>query len=373
MESTKRKSSIYLASLIALVVALWMLSGLFSREEIELSSVLNNTPGSGINNPMRVRVQELQMTQTIHEIVVSGKTEANRFIELRAETDGLVTELGIERGAKVDTGGFIGKLDIRDRQARLSQAEALVDQRQFEHDALQSLNSQQFTSEVQIAEALARLEGAKASRETIILEINQTTLSAPFAGVIQDRLIELGDFVRSGDVVAYLVDMDPLIITGDVNEQNIGDLKIGGTGFSHLVTGEDVSGLIRYISPVADDSTRTFRVELAVPNPDSSIRVGLTAELRLSSGTLNVHSLSPSLLTLADDGAVGVKTVDSNNRVKFYPVEIVDSSVDGILVTGLPDTIQLITVGQGFVVEGQIVEPVLESSLLDSSANERIY
>jgi len=131
-----------------------------------------------------------------------------------------------------------------------------------------------------------------------------------------------------------------------------------------------MEGAIRYLAPVADRNTRTFRVELAVPNP-YNVRAGLTAELQLSGPTLSAHDLSPALLTLADDGVVGVKTVNSNNRVEFYPVEIVGSSANGVLVTGLPDLVTVITVGQGFVNVGQQVEPVAFSAIENTPSYER--
>jgi multidrug efflux system membrane fusion protein len=77
------------------------------------------------------------------------------------------------------------------------------------------------------------------------------------------------------------------------------------------------------------------------------------------------------LLSLADDGTVGVKVVDNDERVKFYPVELAGSTPEGMQVTGLPDDIRLITVGQGFVTEGQRVDAVTVSSPEGAAAYER--
>src|SRR5690606_27179036 len=131
---------------------------------------------------------------------------------------------------------------------------------------------------------------------------------------------------------------------------------LGGEGSAVLVDGSEVTGKVRYISRVADQATRTFSVELAVPNPDSAIRAGVTAQLRLFAAAVRVHTLSSALLSLADDGTVGVKVVDDRDIVRFYPVQIVGSTQEGLHVTGLPERIRLITVGQGFVTEGQQVQ-----------------
>jgi len=162
------------------------------------------------------------------------------------------------------------------------------------------------------------------------------------------------------------VDIDPLIIAGEVNGKEVTELAVGGRGAAVLVNGTLVNGVIRYLAPVADENTRTFRVELEVPNPNG-IRAGLTAELQLNGSRILAHDISPSLLTLADDGTVGVKTVNSRNQVDFYPVEIAGSSEDGILVTGLPETVTVITVGQGFVTVGQQVDPVASNAAMEQN------
>ena len=119
---------------------------------------------------------------------------------------------------------------------------------------------------------------------------------------------------------------------------------------------------MRYVAPVASDTTRTFRVELAIPNPQGLLRAGMTAEVRLPAGEINAHRMTPALLTLDDDGNVGVKTVDEKNRVVFFPVEVVVSDSNGVWVTGLPDNARVITVGQGFVAPGETVNPVPASN-----------
>ena len=109
-----------------------------------------------------------------------------------------------------------------------------------------------------------------------------TTIDAPFDAVLQDRSVEIGDYVQSGDAVAFVVDTDPMIVVGEVNEREVHSLAVGNPGTARLVDNTTVEGTIRYLAPVADENTRTFRVELAVPNPDGTLRAGMTAELKLS-------------------------------------------------------------------------------------------
>jgi multidrug efflux system membrane fusion protein len=217
------------------------------------------------------------------------------------------------------------------------------------------------------------LVGAEAARKRILDDIAYTNVKAPFDAIVQDRMVEIGDYVQAGDAVARLVDTNPMIVVGEVNEREVHELAVGSIGNARLVDDTIVAGTIRYLSPLADDNTRTFRVELAVPNPEGRLRAGMTAELRLAADQVTAHSLSPALLALADDGTVGVKAVDAGNRVEFYPVEIIDSSPEGILVTGLPSELRVISVGQGFVTEGQTVAPVVDPAALSRSDDERSY
>src|SRR5690606_9954600 len=228
-------------------------------------------------------------------------------------------------------------LDERDRRARIQQAEALIAQHELQYEAAKSLEGRQLVAEAQIAEAYARLAGARADLEQIRLDLERTTIAAPFAGMLEDRMVEVGDYVGIGDPVARVADNDPLIAVGELSEREIGTLEIGSAGRAQLVDGQIAEGTIRYISPVADASTRTFRIELAIPNPDGALPAGMTAQLRLPAAEVEAHFLSPALLTLDDDGDVGVKVVDEKNKVRFHEVRIVQSASDGIWVTGLPD------------------------------------
>ena len=353
-----------MAAGVTVAVTLWMLSGLGSGPvDFSTEAGLGNDSGQ----PMLVRVEQIRSSDVEKLVTVSARTEPNRFVQLKTETDGAVVILGVERGSPVSAGETIVELDLRDRKARLTEADSLVVQRELELEGRKNLRTQQFASEVELAEAQNRLDSAWAAKEQITLEIQNTSI---LDGLVQERNVEIGDFVRTGDTVVDIVDIDPLIIAGEINGKEVSELRVGGVGSAKLVDGTVLTGLIRYLAPVANENTRTFRVELAVEN-SQTVRAGLTAELQLTGFRISAHDISPSLLTLADDGSIGVKAVNALNRVLFYPIEIVGSSENGILVTGLPESVRVITVGQGFVTVGQEVNPVAYSALEDNLNNER--
>ena len=183
-------------------------------------------------------------------------------------------------------------------------------------------------------------------------------IRAPFDGMVQERNVEIGDYVRAGDPVATFVDNTHLIVTGSIAEQDAGFVRVGTVATAHLVTGEVVSGKIRYIAPVADEATRTFTVELELPNPAGKLPAGVTTEMRIPAGVVLAYLVSPSLLTLDAEGELGIKTVDAAGKVVFNRISIAQSGSNGIWVTGLPDQADIIVVGQGYVSAGQAVKAI---------------
>jgi membrane fusion protein, multidrug efflux system len=369
MKRFRLSSSVLMATAVVAITTAWMLSGVggesSGNEPVDPrrgNTVESATAASGSaapqRAPMRVSVQHSEARTITREVTVSARTEANRSVELRAETEGRVVAIGAERGSAVAPGDAIATLDLRERNARLAEARAQVAHMELQYEAAQRLRGQQLAADVQIAEANAQLASARATLEQIELDITRTRVVAPFAAFVQARDVELGDFVSVGDPIARLVDTDPLIVVGEVSEREVMSLAIGARGRAVAVTGDTLDGRVRYLAPAADESTRTFRVELAVPNAAGALRAGMSADLRLDAGEIEAHALSASLLALDDSGAIGVKSVDADNVVHFHPVDVVSSSSDGIWVTGLPRRLRVIAVGQGFVNPGETVEPV---------------
>jgi multidrug efflux system membrane fusion protein len=370
MDTKSRKFSVLLACGIVVVIAIWMLSGI-GNEPPAANALGTNASNPSAYSVQQVRVQRLESHEITREIIISARTEPDRYVQIKAEAEGVVEHIDVDRGDRITGGQQLLSLDMRDREARRTEARALLAQRELELKAQENLSGQKFTTEVQIAEARARVESARAALARIELEIANTAIRAPFDGWLLDRDVEQGDYVRIGDNVGVAVDLDPLVVTGEINEREVALLSLGSTGRATLVDGTSLTGNIRYVAPVADSSTRSFNIEVAVPNPDGGLKAGQSAELRVSADAVRVHTMSSALLSLADDGTIGVKVVDNNDQVRFYPVEIVGNSSEGMHVTGLPDSIRLITVGQGFVTEGQKVNPVTVTSPESAATYER--
>jgi len=345
-----------MAALVAGAVILWLLSGSLGGHKEATQSAAGTAPDAGAITRVQVRAQQAERITRF--ISVYGRTAPVRTVQLKAETSGRVESLDAARGQLLRKGTVILRLDLRDRQARLDQAQASVAQHQTAYEGQLELKAQGYVSETQIAETLAKLETAKAELVRAELDLDYMVIRAPFDGVIQDRPVEIGDYVRAGDPIATFVDNTRLIVTATIAENDARLVSINNPATAKLVTGEQVRGLIRYLSPVADEGTRTFTVELEIPNPGGKLAAGVTAEMQIPAGEMLAQKISPAILTLAADGQIGVKTVDGNGRVVFTPIEIARSEADGVWITGLPAMANIITVGQGYVSAGQAVESV---------------
>lgn len=347
---------------IAVLITLWILSGQTGGDDpVEDAAVPGLAASEAPQSSVRVRTQSAE--EIMRTIVVNGKTAPARIVVLSAETDGRVEAIGAQRGANIDRRDLIVRLDERDRKARLAQAQATLRQREVEYEGRLKLKSESYVSEAQLQEAIAQLEAARTELMRAELDLQYMVVRAPFDGALQSRAVEVGDFVKRGDPIATFVDNRTIIVSANLSEFDAKYVAVGDSANARLATGEEVSGRIRYVAPVADESTRTFAAELEVDNRDASLRVGGTAELLIPAELIHAHRVSPSLLTLDDAGNVGLKIINGNGEVEFVVADIALASSDGVWVAGLPETATIITVGQGFVSSGSIVSAIPESDI----------
>jgi multidrug efflux system membrane fusion protein len=351
------KTSWVMAGVVVFGAAAWILSGQFGAGPASTPAAQRAAVEVSQELPA-VRVIQSVAAPRDEVVRMFGHTEAWRKVELRSEIDGRVVEVPVARGSEVRAGDVIARLSTDDRAARLKEAQALLKQRQIEFEATQQLAAKGHRSETQLADAAAKLDSARAMVKRIEVEVAQTTITAPFEGILDSRPVELGTYVKAGDAIGTIVDLDPVRAVGYVIEHNVRRIRKGMPG--EIVVGNStVAGVVSMVGVVADPKTRTFRVELDAPNPGYALAEGLTIELRVPVGQTMAHRLSPALLSLADDGAVGVKLVAEDGVVSFARVTLVGNTPDGaVFVTGLPERATVIAVGQDFVGAGQKVKPV---------------
>ena len=352
-----RATSITAALIIAALTALWLASGLLSGEKraSEHPPLTETQAESRVSAPTAVRAKVSRAVPLPEHVKVRGRTENKRTVDVRAETTGRVVERPIERGDRVEQGELLCRLALADRQARRKQADAAVEQARLEHQGSLRLQDRGLQSETAIAQAKARLAGAQASLAAAALDIERLSVRAPFDGVVEDVGLNVGDFAQPGTACARVVDLDPMLLVGRVSEADAHRFDRGAMATGRLATGTQVSGPVSFLGRQADPGTRTYRVEVTLPNPDYALRSGLTVEFDVRYGDAMAHKISPALLALDDEGRLGVRVVRDGNRVAFVHVDMLADRQDGLWVTGLPTRTTLITVGHQFVVAGDRV------------------
>jgi len=367
----RRLSSWTVATLILIAAGLWVASGHWQRGQQKTEARPAAAPSTQQAETARAVRAVVSAAEMRPEIVrVLGRTEAKRKVELRAQIDGRAEALPVEKGAMVQAGETVTVLANEDRSARLQEAQALLRQREIEFEASRQLNQRGFRPEVQHAEAAAKLDAGRAIVKRMEVEVGHTVIKAPFRGVLEKRPVELGSFVKIGDAVATIVDLDPIKVVAYVAERDIARVVLGAPAQAAVPDGTTIDGTITFVAATADGPTRTFRVEMETPNPDRRLIEGLTVELRVPVGTAQAHRITPAWLSLADDGQVGVKTVAEGGTVRFMPIQILAQAEEGrIWVGGLPEKVTLISVGQEFVRDGQSVRAVIQDRVASGGAS----
>ncbi|MCR9277259.1 MAG: efflux RND transporter periplasmic adaptor subunit [Pseudomonadaceae bacterium] len=357
------------AAIIALALVLWLASGLGGDDDQSSNATTiaqqNAERSARVEDkaPARVRAQLMQASLQPVELAIRGRTDSKRTVTVRAETTGRVIDRPIERGDRVSRGDLLCRLSVDDRSARISESKEAVNQAQLEYTGTVELSGRGLVSDTIVAQAKARLASAEAQLARANLDMAKTYVRAPFDGFVENIGMDIGDFAQTGTACADIVDLDPMLLVGRVQESLVGNIKPGVQANGVLANGQSISGQVSFIGQQSDQATRTYAIEVEVPNPDYAIRSGLTAEISVVLNNQLAHRISPSILSLNDAGEFGVKILDADNVVRFVPVEIVRESGSGMWVSGLPSIATVITVGQDFVVTGEQVEPVFEGDM----------
>jgi len=277
-------------------------------------------------------------------------------VQVRAEATGTVVQRPVERGSRVAAGDLLCRISIEDREAKLEEAVAARNQARLEYDGSLELRTRGLLSETAVAQAKARLASAEAELKQSELDIARTQIRAAFNGIVEDVHVEAGDYVSPGSPCATIIDLDPMLLVGRVSEADVLGLSVGQAAEGRLSDGRRVPGAISFVGQQSDPATRTYRIEIPIPNSAYALRSGITTEISIPIAEIQAHHVSPALFALDDAGVVGVRTVAANGRVRFHPVEIVREDASGVWISGLPAVATVITVGQELVVPGEYVD-----------------
>ncbi|MEO1677458.1 MAG: efflux RND transporter periplasmic adaptor subunit [Pseudomonadota bacterium] len=346
-------------------------------------------------------------------VVLRGRTEAHRQVEVRAETSGLVVGDPLRKGARIEAGDILCQIDpgtrdtaraeaearlrearasLPESAARLAEAESRLAEAEINDRAARSLSQSGFAAETRVAATAASvssaraqveaartgLESAQSSVESAAAalaatdkDIERLTIRAPFAGILDTDTAELGSLMQTGQVCATVLQLDPIMLVGFVPEASVDRVTIDAPATARLISGAQITGQVTYVARSADPQTRTFQTEVRVSNPDLAIRDGQTAEIAIASAGASAHMLPAAALTLNDAGTLGVRIAVEDETggdvVAFTPVQILRDTPTGVYATGLPDHARVIVVGQEYVTDGVAIDVTLRQDMPEAT------
>ena len=335
-------------TLVLLIILYFLVRGMFG-------STQPIAEAQSANNAITVIAADISPEAWSDEVSIQGRTKAEINVIVRAETSGVVAETPARLGAMVSEGDTLCRLNVDARRARVAEAQAALAKARLDYEAALKLGESGFRSETGVAAAKANRDQTAAQAEQATLELEKTNITAPFHGIYDQRFAEVGDFLSIGDPCATVIKFDPFLVVGSVSEKDVGKINVGNRGMAKLATGETVEGTVRFVSSSASPATRTFNVELEIPNADGSLKDGVTADFTVYAENKNAYFLPRSSLVLNDSGNIGIRTVNNDNVVKFMPVAIVGETADGVWVNGPSGDIRVIVRGQEYVDAGRTV------------------
>ena len=411
------KKSILIATFILLLVVGWIGSGQFSNNVVaqdeetqEVSKTETSYSENSENNESEeftFSVETKIFTSSLidQSIELQGQTIHNKKIDVKSETSGKINSIEFSRGDNVSENSEMITISLEDRKEKLLSAEKdlerlskeiilneknrdnllrqnieRIELYEIEYASAKQLIDKGLSSKSKLSLASFNLANAKADREdikikfestlasleaqitnvksvlkNIKLDINKTSIKAPFDGIISEKMVEETEFISVGTPLFSIIDLDPIKIEGYLSEFDVNKVSVGTKAFIEDSNGIKKSGIISFISPSAETSTRTFEITIEADNKDLSYKSGITTKIVIKGSELKAHKIPPSILTLLDDGTVGVKAVDNENMVIFYPTKTIKDTIDGMWVSGLPEKVNLIVSGQEYISLGDTV------------------
>jgi len=410
------KKSFFFALLILAITIGWLASGQFGKVSAQDNKNIKeindenktNTNLESVKNTNLIKIEtKTSVSQQIDQsILIQGQTTYNKKVDVKSQTTGNIIKLNFDRGDKVSKNNNLLNISLENREEILTSVqkdierlnkELLINEKnrnnllsknleliklyEIEYLSAKQLidkglssksklslasfnlanaNSDQIDINLKYETTLANLESQissyKSKLKKINLDIENTIITAPFDGIITEKYIEVSDYVTPGNILLTIVNLNPIKIQGYLSEFDINKVKTDTKAIIENSNGIRKVGKITFISPSAETSTRTFEITIEAENSDLSYKSGITTSIMIEGSELQAHKISPSILTLKDDGSVGVKALSKENIVLFYPIQKVKDTVDGMWVGGLPNKVDLIISGQEYVTIGQLIE-----------------
>lgn len=347
-----------LALIVFLAAAAWVVTGHFAAvgsEEAHAAEAKAEEPAPVVQK-RTVAVVKADVVDYVRQIRISGVTEADKLAVLAARSSGIVQELGAVEGEAVASGAVVLRLEGAEVQAAVKTAEDQLAQAAERLTVGEALNAKGSLPEMELTSRRAAKSAAESALSQAQAAADRLMLTAPFPGTVDAVNVEIGEWVQGGTPIATLISLDPIVVKAEVSERDVGNVAVGAKAVVRLISGVEMEGTVRHLAKKASDKTRTFALEVALPNPDGKIPSGMTAELRLSADTEKALTVPRSVLTIDEKGQIGLRVVGEGDVAGFLPVNLIDDTEAGFVVTGVENGTRVIVAGQDLVRNGDAVD-----------------
>mgnify|MGYP001168451045 FL=1 len=308
-----------------------------------------------------VLVKKVNTSKFSKPLILRGHTKSSRTVTLKSQVEGKISSINYIKGESAKAGKEIVLINPEDKVAKSREMEALLSQRKKEYSVAEELFEKGFRSEVKLSESRTKFEEALALFDKSQVELNNTRIMIPFDSFIDESYVELGDYLKKGDEIVTIVDLDPIFLVGYASEKEVSLLNIGQKGLANLSNGQIIQGYINFISVSANEKTRNFKVQLEMSNKDKKVLAGISGEIELNLDPVDSFFIPSSVVTLNEKGELGIKIIE-DKKVKFLSINILSDTGKGYWISdnGLSE-IDLIIRGQEFVLEDELVIPSYEN------------
>ena len=257
-------------------------------------------PGGGGPMGMPVEVAVARTDTVRDEIAATGQIEAVQSIDLRPEVDGRIVEIVVREGQEVDQGTPLFKVDDAQLKAQVAQLEAQRDLAQQALARAKELAQQNASSAADLEKAEAEARGAQAQYDLQRIRLERTTVRAPFAGVVGQRYVSLGDYVTTSTRLASLHTVNPQRASFQVPERFARSLSPGQAVTFRVaaIAGRDFTRTVDFVDPIVQLPGRTILVKARVPNAARVLQPGMFIEAHL------VTAVRPQAVVIPEDAVV---------------------------------------------------------------------
>jgi membrane fusion protein (multidrug efflux system) len=297
---------------------------------------------------MPVEVAAARLDTVVDVIQASGQVEAIQSVELRPDVEGRLVQILVREGAEVRKGTPLFKVDDQELKAEVDRAQADRDLARQALARTRELLGQRASSQADLERAEATARSTQAQLDLLSLRLQRTTVRAPFAGVVGQRFVSLGDYVTTSSRLAAVQTISPQRAAFQVPERYADQLKLGQRVVFRVAAlpGKEFIGVVDFVDPAVRLPGRTIMVKAEVPNPKRELQPGMFVEVRLATAVRPRAVVIPEDAVLPLQGHTYVWAVKDGKGTRRQ-VEL------GVRTPGFVEARTGVEVGEQVVVGGQ--------------------